>query len=213
MERKIKPVHRNKSLPEGTEEKKRRLHKPQLTDKVKRNVLLGVLAAALVGAGWINYSVNASRNAQQVQANVGTQTVETVSDGSGTSADTSGDAVQTVASASFFADFRSNRDSVRSQEVEYLDSIIQNANSDQESLQDAQLQKVSITQRMETELAVEELIKAKGFADAVITLREGSVNVVVDASTLEKDQVAQVLEIVKRETGEKAENIKVMARG
>ena len=180
----------------------------KMKDTTKRNLILGVLVVALVAAGYINYSYNAQHSA--ANANISpSPSVETVGDAS-PSPDGS---TQTIASAAFFSEFRNNRDKVRSQEVEYLDSVINNKNSDEESLKDAQMQEVEITQRMEKELNIEGLIKAKGFSDAVITLNEGSVNVVVDKDTLSKAEVAQVLDIVKRETGEKAENIKIMARG
>ena len=62
---------------------------------------------------------------------------------------------------------------------------------------------------MEKELTVESLLKAKGFSDAAVTLHAGSVNVILSAESLTDEQVAQVLDIVMRETGEGAENIKV----
>ena len=42
-----------------------------------------------------------------------------------------------------------------------------------------------------------------------MTLHAGSVNVILSAESLTHEQVAQVLDIVMRETGEGAENIKV----
>ena len=62
---------------------------------------------------------------------------------------------------------------------------------------------------MEKELTVESLLKAKGFADAAVTLHRGAVNVILSAESLTEEQVAQVLDIVMRETGEPAENVKV----
>lgn len=55
---------------------------------------------------------------------------------------------------------------------------------------------------MEKELTVESLLKAKGFADAAVTLHSGAVNVILSAESLSEEQVAQVLDIVMRETGE-----------
>ena len=71
------------------------------------------------------------------------------------------------------------------------------------------LQKLDIVNNMEKELTVESLLKAKGFADAAVTLHAGSVNVILSAESLSEEQVAQVLDIVIRETGEPAENVKV----
>lgn len=40
--------------------------------------------------------------------------------------------------------------------------------------------------------------------------RSGTVNVVVDSETLSSEQVVQILDIVQRETGEGAGNIKIV---
>lgn len=109
---------------------------------------------------------------------------------------------------SFFESFRSERDNTRQQEIAYIDTIIEQG-ADAETMADAQQQKLSIVDSMEKEMTIESLLKAKGFTDAAVTLHEGSVNVVLAAETLADEQVAQVLDIVARETGEKAENIKI----
>ena len=130
-----------------------------------------------------------------------------------TDAHVSGDAVQvsTVGRASdpnFFAAYREERDSVRTQELAYLDAIVAQG-ADAETLADAQKQKLSLVNAMETELTVENLVRAKGFSDVIVSMHEGSVNVVVGADTLSDEQVAQILDIVLRETGESAENVKI----
>ena len=63
---------------------------------------------------------------------------------------------------------------------------------------------------MEAEFTIENLIRAKGFTDAAVTFHGGSVSVVVDCDTLTEEQVAQLLDIVRSETGEPAENVKVI---
>ena len=110
--------------------------------------------------------------------------------------------------AGFFASFRTEREKTRNEEITYLDTIIAQG-ADADTLSDAQQQKLLIVENMERELTVESLLKAKGFADAAVTLHTGSVNVILDAEELTDEQVAQVLDIVLRETGEAAENVKV----
>ena len=120
------------------------------------------------------------------------------------------DAVSAGASGAqgFFAAFRADRDTTREKEIDYLDAIIEQG-ADQQTLSDAQQQKLDIVNNMEKELTVESLLKAKGFADAAVTLHAGSVNVILSAESLSEEQVAQVLDIVIRKTGEPAENVKV----
>lgn len=109
---------------------------------------------------------------------------------------------------SFFAAYREERDNVRTQELAYLDAIVAQG-ADQETLSDAQKQKLALVNAMETELTVENLVRAKGFADVIVSIHDGNVNVVVGANRLNDEQVAQILDIVLRETGKTAENVKI----
>ena len=109
---------------------------------------------------------------------------------------------------SFFDIYRSERDSVRTQELAYLDAIVAQG-GDEATMSEAQKQKMTLVGCMESELNTENLIRAKGFREVIVSMHNGSVNVIVDADVLADEQVAQILDIVLRETGENAENIKV----
>ncbi len=108
----------------------------------------------------------------------------------------------------FFAAYRDERDSVRTQELAYLDAIVAQG-ADTETLSDAQQQKLELVNAMETELTVENLVRAKGFSDVIVSIHKGNISVVVSAETLSDEQVAQILDIVLRETGKSAENVKI----
>ena len=108
----------------------------------------------------------------------------------------------------FFASYREERDNVRTQELAYLDAIVAQG-ADAETLSDAQRSKLDLVNAMETELTVENLVRAKGFTDVIVSIHQGNVNVVVGADTLSDEQVAQILDIVLRETGKSAENVKI----
>ena len=113
-----------------------------------------------------------------------------------------------AAQPDFFAAYREERDNVRTQELAYLDAIVAQG-GDAETLSDAQKQKLDLVNAMETELTVENLVRAKGFSDVIVSMHQGNVNVVVGAETLSDEQVAQILDIVLRETGQTAENVKI----
>ena len=112
------------------------------------------------------------------------------------------------AQGSFFDMYRSERDSVRTQELAYLDAIVAQG-GEEATLSEAQKQKMTLVDCMESELNTENLIRAKGFEEVIVSMHNGSVNVIVDADALTDEQVAQILDIVLRQTGETAENIKV----
>ena len=114
-----------------------------------------------------------------------------------------------ISNVDYYTAFRDNRDSVREKEIEYLESILADENTDSETEKEANAQKLEIVSCMESELMIESAIRAKGFTDAAVTFHKGSVNVVVNTDELNDKHVAQILDIVMRETGEPAQNIKI----
>ena len=154
----------------------------------KKVLVIAGLAILLAVTGVLNWKFAADKKArQQAEGNGGTE--------------------QTVSS---FAVFRTERERVRTQELTSIDSIINNENTDTQTLAEAQKMKLELTDTMEKELLIEGLLKAKGFEDAVITISDTAVNVIVKQKDLTKQQVAQVLEIVLREAGDiSAENVKI----
>ena len=154
----------------------------------KKVLVIAGLAILLAVTGVLNWKFAADKKArQQAEGNGGTE--------------------QTVSS---FADFRTERERVRTQELTSIDSIINNENTDTQTVAEAQKMNLELTDTMEKELLIEGLLKAKGFEDAVITISDAAVNVIVKQKDLTKQQVAQVLEIVLREAGDiSAENVKI----
>lgn len=100
----------------------------------------------------------------------------------------------------FFQSYRSDREVTREQEIAYLDEIIASAASSEESIAAAEAQKLTLCTNMETELALEGLIKARGFKDAVVTITTENVNVVVEDTELTAEEAAQILDIIVTET-------------
>lgn len=117
--------------------------------------------------------------------------------------------VTTVSGSGYFTAFRQNRESARAKQIEQLDAVIAHGGTDEETLKEAQELKISLVSSMELEFTVESMIKSKGFTDCAVTFHKGSVNVIVNAQELTQEQVARILEIVIRETGEDPLNIKV----
>lgn len=66
---------------------------------------------------------------------------------------------------------------------------------------------IAITDAAEKETAAEILLQAKGFDDAVVSIADGMVDVVINTSDLTEAQRAQIEDIVVRKTGIGAENI------
>ena len=167
----------------------------------KKYFVFAGLIALLILTGYLNYTFNNTQPANTASTNPVEQQQADETQETSTSAE-----------ANFFANFRTERETTRNQEIAYLDAIISSSETDADTLKDAQQQKIEISKAMEKEVTIEGLLKAKGFNDAIVTIHSGSVNVVVDSETLDDAQVAQILDIVQSESGESSENIKVIPK-
>jgi hypothetical protein len=171
--------------------------------KVGRYLLLAGLVVVLIGVGYLNYVLGtAPKGDAAAQAG---DVLDSEIEGA-----MSADDLAVMSGGNYFEDYKANRESYREKEIVYLDSIINGENSDPEMVQDAQEQKIQIVKNMENELTIEGLLVASGFEDAIVTVQTGSVNVVIKAKEISKEQAAKILEIVRQETGESPQNIKIM---
>ena len=153
----------------------------------KKVIILVSLVVLLVATGCLNYFLTVRNNNK-------------------TTSNTNLD----EATPTFFATYRTDRESTRAQEILYLEDIISSANSDQETITGAQNKKLELVGTMETELALEGLIKSKGFEDCVVTISSNNVNVVVQDSELTLDEAAQILNIIVSETDYTAQNVVII---
>lgn len=165
----------------------------------KNYIILIGLVTLLCAAVFINSRINTSKSMEDYAS---------VYDGESLSAENK-DEVFAVESEEYFEVFRTDRENVREEELTYLETIISHEQTDSETFNDAQQQKLAIIDSMEKEFTIESLLKSKGFTDAAVTFHKGSVNVIVKADALSDAQVAQIFDIVIRETGEEAKNIKL----
>ena len=118
---------------------------------------------------------------------------------------------QTEDGEDYFAVFRQDREETREKELAYLQEIIETAGTDEETLAAAQDSRLFLIEAMEMEMTVENLLRAKGFSDAAVTVHDDSVTVVVDAEALTDGEVAKILDIACDETGQEARNVKIMS--
>ena len=150
----------------------------------KKIIVLASLVILLVATGCLNYFLTV-RNAKNT---AGSDNLDTVT-------------------PTFFATYRSDRESTRAQEILYLEDIISASTTDEATLNEANNKKLALVSCMETELALEGLIKAKGFEDCVVTISNNNVNVVVKDGELTADKAAQILNVIVSETDYEASNV------
>jgi stage III sporulation protein AH len=112
-----------------------------------------------------------------------------------------------------FVSYRLERDKMRSESVETLKEIVENEKTANETRDGAQKQMMELLKETEKETIVEDLIKAKGFEDALVFIDDGTANVIIESSKdMTPAEVAQISDIVNRETGIGIEKIKIMKR-
>ncbi|WP_333649064.1 SpoIIIAH-like family protein [Lacrimispora sp.] len=100
-----------------------------------------------------------------------------------------------------------SREQVRARNKEALMNIINNPNLEEAAKQQAIQEMIDMTAVSEKENAAETLLLAKGFADPVVSISGGKVDVVINATSITDPQRAQIEDIVKRKAEVGAENI------
>ncbi len=160
----------------------------------RKTIVIASMVLLLLVTGFLNWRYTQAKAEENLQNN--NNVTENPDDG--------------VTTSSTFSDYRLERERTRTQEITYIDSIISNTNTDQETLAEAQLMKLELTDTMEKEMLLEGLLKAKGFEDVFVTLGDESINVVVKDAELNQSEVAQILELVQRETSASAQNVKII---
>jgi stage III sporulation protein AH len=155
-------------------------------------ILVLVLVAALFTYGREYRSTRVDRsNAMQVLKPVAETAVPAVSD--------------------FFTEYRLERDRVRSERTDLLREILRGSKND-EARQKAQEAVLRLTLEKQRESEMENLIKARGFADALVFIREGGVSAVVKTQALNRDEVVQVADVIARVSGVRPEDIVISAK-
>lgn len=167
---------------------------------VKRALVIAVTAALLIGAIWLNISLNDGRDGASVLGSASPQPSVVPTDSELTNAQIYNN---------YFISFRDERNTVRAQEIEYLRMIITEESSDAETINEARTRLIELVDNMEKEFTIESRIRSKGFLDAAVTFQGNSINVIIDGSELTDTEVARILDIVRSETGAAAENIKI----
>lgn len=130
-----------------------------------------------------------------------------------TDSDTPGEAVlaSTPISSGYFSSVKLEREQIRARNKETLMQIVENTEVSDEQKQQALDTIISMTETAELENATEMLLEAKGFDGVVVSIVDGSIDVVVNAETITQQQVAQIEDIVMRKAGVTADSIVISA--
>lgn len=188
-----------------------------LDRKIFRAGGLVILAAVLVSAWIVQSSVRlwpTAGNQDDLDAGlVETSAPDRESDEPGTPSDQ----FETVAGQSgttgsdFFVDYRLEREMSRGRQVELIQSITQDQDADDGQRVAAQERLLQISRDMEQEMRLENILRARGFRDAVVFFQEDLVTVVVPAPLVE-EQSTSIINLVARGAGVMAEAVMVIGQ-
>ncbi len=110
----------------------------------------------------------------------------------------------------YFTSSRLTRQQSKDKAIELLQAVVNNEASSTTSIEKANAEISEIAAQTELEGTIENLIKAKGFAECVVFLGAETANVVVQSDGLDAQQAAQINEIIVSQTGLGASNIKIV---
>lgn len=110
----------------------------------------------------------------------------------------------------YFTESKLSREKMYSQMLESYQKILQNNNitETQKEISQNEIKKINDTKN--AIMITENLIKNKGFEDIVIFVNGESINVVIKAQDLSKEQIAQIQNIVSRELKAEIENVHIV---
>lgn len=114
---------------------------------------------------------------------------------------------------SYFEEAKLSREQTRAKNKETLTSLVNNKNVTDSQKEKAMNEIMKMTEISEKETATENLLSAKGFDEAVVTILSDSVDVVVNAEDLTEQQIAQIEDIVKRKAECSADKIVISPVG
>lgn len=113
----------------------------------------------------------------------------------------------------FFVEFRLERDRSRSQQIHLLREVLSSPETKGELLEETQRKISEITQRMEKEMQIESLIRARGYQDALAFIHGESIDIIIlNPDLLEEDDVATIADTASRVTGFPYQGITILER-
>lgn len=202
----------------------------------KNQIIILVIALMLVSAGYLNY-ISINNNSEQTSSKEDLETeyagigdAKLVSSNAvveensieqnvidknlNENTNTINEIVETKANNvesedEYFSSSRLNREKMYSQMLESYQKILENESISSEQKTIAQTEIKNINDMKNKIMICENLIKTKGIEDLVIFVNDKSISVIIKGETLEKEQIAQIQNIITREMQTEINNIHI----
>lgn len=125
---------------------------------------------------------------------------------------TSDDISELANADAYFEEARATINMDRNQVISMLTDVIEETKDGSAEKNNATQQKLKIIDYMNKEKVIENLIKNKGFTDALVLMTDNSVNVTVNKQEISQSDVAKICDIIMRETGRDASQIVIQSK-
>lgn len=163
----------------------------------KKQLILAVMVLALGAAMWFNLRYSGDNTKYLGEA----QFVD----------NSEGEAAQTSASLSdYFTSAKAERNAAQNEALENITEAIKTAGGDSSKLQAASDAAAKLTEKQLKQNNIENLLKAKGFSDALAVIGDNDINIIVRAEALDNAATLQIQDIAAAQSGFTLDKIKIL---
>ena len=115
-----------------------------------------------------------------------------------------------ISTEEYFTNSKLERNTMYSEQIENYQDILSNTNVSEDQKKIAREEIIRINNEQNAIMIAENLIKTKGIEDLVVFINKESINVIVKGDELEKEEIAQIQNIVTRELEADIANVHIM---
>ena len=197
----------------------------------KNQVIIYTIAVLIMVAGYLNYTTNIDNEVVQVSSNEVNETKdENIGDArlvsseaiieeneqndnttiNETNVNTTEETSATI--DEYFSKSKLERDTMYSQMLETYENILNSSNALETQKQSATEEIEKINNTKNSIMICENLLKTKGFTNTVIFVNDKSISVIIEATELKQEEIAQIQNIISREMKTDIENIHISTK-
>lgn len=197
----------------------------------KRQLVLAALVVALGAAVYLNFTLSGGTQLPATQAVAsgrelgqtllvnasGSAIVSSGGKAASAASGTSSAAVKTNAEAGtltdeYFSQARLDRQKARDEATELLKEVLNASNENDAAKKEAVDKAAAIAETIQKETNIENLIKAKGYSDCIVSIEDDGCSVIVKTKAAEQDDAIIINDIVSGQTGLSYDKIKIVER-
>ena len=184
----------------------------------KKQIVLASLVAALGAAVYLNYQF-ADVEGEYIASSANTENTQVENYGDAAFVDTktavehhlnTGETVVLTDNSEYFSEAKLTRSKSRDEAVAALKTMLSDEELTMEQKSALTVQATEFAEAIEAEGKIENLLKAKGFADCMVYYDVEKVDVILRAEDLLEEQVTQIRDIILEETDVKVQDISIV---